>query len=181
MRAPCPRDALVCRCTLFTVINIGDALMPNLEGKFRHFEAYITMELLDFDRDVESSFPMAEVGVRQMLIQARICRSIMDVPQKNINFGSVDIKDTRSKVLAVNNVSQVPLLYRVRKSGNIASGDLLIQSGRMGIVRPYGTKEVRSPRHGPRPVAQRRAVERALHCVSAGPLLVPTYAGGGVL
>lgn len=78
------------------------------------------------------------------MVTANICRSIMELAQKNINFGTV-FKHTKhpQKTLVINNLSEVPLVYRVKKSGSIASLDLIIsKADRMGIIRPYRRKEL---------------------------------------
>jgi hypothetical protein len=55
-----------------------------------------------------------------------------------INFGDLRIEDHKATTLVVNNLSEVPLVYRVRKTGSMASLDLKIaKEDRMGIIRPY--------------------------------------------
>lgn len=68
----------------------------------------------------------------------------MDLTQKNINFGTVPKHASHpQRTIVVNNLSDVPLVYRVKKSGSIASLDLVIpKTDRMGIIRPYRRREV---------------------------------------
>ena len=79
-----------------------------------------------------------EQPVRELLVTAKICRSMMDLAQKNINFGDIRLDDHKAKTLVINNLSEVPLVYRVRKTGSMASLDLKIsKEDRTGIIRPY--------------------------------------------
>ena len=50
---------------------------------------------------------------RDLMVTANICRSVMELAQKNINFGTV-FKHTKhpQKTLVINNLSEVPLVYR---------------------------------------------------------------------
>ena len=70
------------------------------------------------------------------------CRSMMDLGHRNINFGQVVKGERREKMIVVKNLSEVPLLYRIRKSLTVAAGDLHLSEGRMGVVRPFGKREV---------------------------------------
>ena len=100
------------RHTVYVVMNVDDSLQfeskQRQPGKFRHLDASISVELEDFDRAIESKFPQDQLVVRHLPIHAKICRSLMDVPQKNINFGSVDIQEQKQKTLTINNASQEP-------------------------------------------------------------------------
>jgi len=74
------------------------------------------MEHADFDRDTlrkVADTTEAIIPPRDLMITANICRSIMELAQKNINFGTV-FKHTKrpQKTLVINNLSEVPLVYR---------------------------------------------------------------------
>ena len=49
------------------------------------------------------------------------CRLAMQIVQHNFNFGALVKTDNRSRVLVVKNLSEMPLLYRVRRSGRFSS------------------------------------------------------------
>lgn len=66
----------------------------------------------------------------------------MDLAQRNINFGQITKYDYRTKSLVINNLSEVPLIYRIKKSGSIASLDLNISNDKSGVIRPYKKREV---------------------------------------
>eukprot|EP00026_Physarum_polycephalum_P016606 Phypoly_transcript_17551.p1 GENE.Phypoly_transcript_17551~~Phypoly_transcript_17551.p1 ORF type:complete len:106 (+),score=17.92 Phypoly_transcript_17551:29-319(+) len=77
-----------------------------------------------------------ELAVRELMVTAKICKSMMDLAQRNINFGQITKYDYRTKTLVINNLSEVPLIYRIKKSGSIASLDLNISNvDKSGVVR----------------------------------------------
>ncbi|KAJ8518854.1 hypothetical protein ON010_g18152 [Phytophthora cinnamomi] len=66
-------------------------------------------------------------SVRELLLKSRVCRSVMNVNQKNINFGRIAASSKSSKRLVVQNMSATPLVYSVEKTGSISSGFLQIK------------------------------------------------------
>ncbi|CEG39259.1 PapD-like [Plasmopara halstedii] len=81
-------------------------------------------------------------SVRELLVKSRVCSSIMNVNQKNINFGRIATSSKSSKRLSVQNMSTTPLVYSVEKTGSISSGFLQIKEGEFGVVKAFGTKEI---------------------------------------
>lgn len=63
--------------------------------------------------------PGAAIPMRAILVLAKCCMSLMEVGQKNINFGVVSKQEqgNKSKSLIIINDSEVPLLYKIVKSG----------------------------------------------------------------
>jgi len=45
----------------------------------------------------------------------------MELGHKHINFGNMRKNERREKTLVLKNLSEMPLLYRIRKSGSVAS------------------------------------------------------------
>lgn len=122
---------------------------PYVQGKPRKQDAKVFLRLLEFDRDIQRpefetllKGDTMEIPVRELMLRSSVCRSIMDLGQKNINFGGVDKGERRNKTIVIRNRSEAPLLYAIRKSGSIASGDIIIGEGKMGVIRGYGKKEV---------------------------------------
>ncbi|KAJ3290798.1 hypothetical protein HK104_006518 [Borealophlyctis nickersoniae] len=122
---------------------------PYITGKARKQDARIFLRLVEFDRDIQQ--PQFEqllrgdqsvIPVRELMLRSTLCRSVMDLGQKHINFGTLDKNEHRIKSILIRNNSEAPLLYAIRKSGSIASGDIIIGEGRMGIVRANNKKEV---------------------------------------
>ena len=119
------------------------------QGKPRKHDAKIFIRLGEFDRDINQ--PQYEqllqgsdslIPVRELMIRCSLCRSILELGQRNINFGFLDKNEPRTKTIVIRNKSEIPLLYSIRKSGSIASGDLIIVESRTGLVRGYGQKEI---------------------------------------
>jgi hypothetical protein len=50
-----------------------------------------------------------------LLMQA--CRALLSLAQKNISFGKMLTNEHRAKTLVLNNISDVPLLYKLKKTG----------------------------------------------------------------
>ena len=59
------------------------------------------------------------IPVRELHIQAKVARSSMDVAQKHINFGQLLTLEAHEKALVINNLSGVPLLFAITKTGTI--------------------------------------------------------------
>ncbi|KAL0581698.1 hypothetical protein ABG067_008426, partial [Albugo candida] len=66
----------------------------------------------------------------------------MELGQKNINFGLVDRGEKHHKTIVLHNTSKTPLLYTIKKSGSIASGDIHFGVGRHGVIRAFGKREI---------------------------------------
>ncbi|KAM0791794.1 hypothetical protein ACM66B_004057 [Microbotryomycetes sp. NB124-2] len=83
-----------------------------------------------------------DIPVREVVLRWTSCRSQMELGMAHINFGQLEKSSSKSRTLLISNTSEMPLLYVVRKSGSIASGDLRLAQGRHGIVSGYGKREV---------------------------------------
>ncbi|CAG8457039.1 15393_t:CDS:2, partial [Dentiscutata heterogama] len=125
------------------------ALRPNVQGLPKKCDAKVFIRLVDFDRDIQQpQFDgllhgnQDQIPVRELMVNATLCRSYMILGQKNINFGILDKGERRNKTILIQNRSEAPLLYFIRKSGSIASRDVGFGAGRSGVVRGYGNKEV---------------------------------------
>ncbi|KAJ3113489.1 hypothetical protein HDU96_003356 [Phlyctochytrium bullatum] len=110
-------------------------------SKPRKIDAKIFIRLIDFDRSIEQPHfeqllqsDLSAIPVRELMIRSSICRSIMELGQKYINFGSLDKNEPKTKTIVIRNKSEAPLLYLIKKTGSIASGDLIIGEGRSGVA-----------------------------------------------
>ncbi|KAF0690204.1 Aste57867_18395 [Aphanomyces stellatus] len=81
-------------------------------------------------------------SVRELLLKGRVCRSVLNVNQKNINFGRITTFSKSSKKVLIHNGSAIPLIYMVEKTGSISSGFLEIKDGAQGVIKPFGTRQV---------------------------------------
>lgn len=80
--------------------------------------------------------------LRKVIVRAQICKSCMELGQKNINFGIVDRGKRHHKTIILYNKSETPLIYTIKKSGSIASSDIHLGAGRHGVIRAFGKKEI---------------------------------------
>eukprot|EP01080_Neovahlkampfia_damariscottae_P001532 gene1532-12658_t len=107
----------------------------NVIESFRAFN-----EILYIDLKLEEM--IEEIPVRELNLMAKICQLVMNVSQKNINFGEILNTEEKRKTIPITNYSEYPLMYKVVKTGSISSGDLQFDSGNYGIIRPYGNREL---------------------------------------
>ena len=117
--------------TLYVVFKPIDTKRPAVKGKLQKFESKIVIT------QVNESQLSSEI-----VVNAKICRSIMQLAQKNINFGNIRINDHKSKILVLNNLSEVPLLFQIRRQrDSIASFDVKVASQDvMGVILPYRSR-----------------------------------------
>jgi hypothetical protein len=47
----------------------------------------------------------------------QVCRASLSLAQKNISFGKMLTNEHRAKTLVLNNIADVPLLYKIKKTG----------------------------------------------------------------
>lgn len=79
---------------------------------------------------------------RLISIQAKVCRSEMVVSQKNVNFGRTTVGEHTSWSVVISNLSAIPLMYCITKSGSIASGFLFFSSGRHREISPHSMHQI---------------------------------------
>ncbi|KAI9290768.1 hypothetical protein K502DRAFT_368962, partial [Neoconidiobolus thromboides FSU 785] len=123
--------------------------MPHLQGIPRTFNGKILIKLLEFDQNIiDKEFKsmlgekMNKIPVRELMVKSLISKSIMELGQKNFNFGLIDKDDSRNKIIVLRNCSEHPLVFMLRKSGSIASGDLYFEGSKYGVIRGFGKKQV---------------------------------------
>ncbi|KAF9353671.1 hypothetical protein BGX34_011443 [Mortierella sp. NVP85] len=123
----------------------------HIKGIPKKQDARIFLRLVDFDRETVANNPqfrhlldndLGQIPLREIMVRSSLVRSIMDLGQNNINFGTMDKSEKRTKTIVLHNRSKEPLLYHIRKSGSIASGDIVLGNGKSGVVRGYSKKEV---------------------------------------
>ena len=79
---------------------------------------------------------------RLITIQARVCRSELVVSQKNINFGRITVGESTNWIVSLTNISALPLMYSISKSGSINSSFLSFSFGRQGQIPPFSTHSI---------------------------------------
>jgi hypothetical protein len=142
---------------IYVVYTIGANSRPSVKSKLRKVDASIDIHLLEFAdlstlttkissaqlSALENVRRANEIPVREFQCSAKVCRSVMEISQYNINFGNLTNFDRHEKTLSLSNLSEMPLLYSIRKSGSFASGDLTFPDGSTGVIRPYGHRTIR--------------------------------------
>ncbi|KAI8988024.1 hypothetical protein BDF20DRAFT_998552 [Mycotypha africana] len=131
------------------VITPNGANKQHVQSAPKKQDARIFLKLLQFDQNIEQTefenlldLGREGIPVREIILRSQLCRSVMDLGQRNINFGLVERNERHTKTIVLHNRSETPLLYAIRKSGSIASGDIDLDIGRYGVVRSYGKREV---------------------------------------
>ncbi|CEP19501.1 hypothetical protein [Parasitella parasitica] len=108
--------------------------------------AALSIRLIDFDyssdEDEETNADRKIPVVRKVIVRAQVCKSSMEVGQRNINFGLVDKGERHHKTIMLQNKSETPLLYTIKKSGSIASGAIHFDAGKHGVIRAFGKREI---------------------------------------
>ncbi|KAJ3159683.1 hypothetical protein HK101_001020 [Irineochytrium annulatum] len=122
---------------------------PAIQSKPRKHDTKLVIRMVEFDRFVgHPQFEqllhgdLTSIPVRELMVRCSLCRSIMELDQRNLAFGSLDKKEAVTKTIVIRNKSEALLLYSIRTPGTIASLDLKIVEGRMGVIRGHGKREV---------------------------------------
>lgn len=129
--------------------------------KIRPIEKILYVYLLDFDktrlsdptgssakslaRIAEMADPRLAPPPREVSLVVQACKSRMSIePLRQLNFGSIVSGEQRDKSFTIVNLSEAPLLYAIRKTRSVASGDVRFNAGAgsPGVVRPYFSKVV---------------------------------------
>ncbi|KEI41322.1 uncharacterized protein L969DRAFT_92552 [Mixia osmundae IAM 14324] len=134
---------------LVVVLRPNSSTRPHVQGLYRKQDSRIFLKMVQYDEELMRTSPLAEgitcpedIPVRELMLRTSMCRSILELGQAHINFSTIERGQTKTKVIVLKNRSETPLLYRIRKSGSIASGDIRIDSGRHGLIAPFSKKEV---------------------------------------
>ncbi|ETO23511.1 hypothetical protein RFI_13666 [Reticulomyxa filosa] len=79
---------------------------------------------------------------REVQLFANACTSAMALSQHSLQLGVFDNPLERSSCIGIENLSEMPLLYRIRMSGYATSTNIKIEHGLCGIIQPYATRNV---------------------------------------
>lgn len=83
-----------------------------------------------------------EPSVRKIGISAKVCASHMKIVQRTVNFGIVNEGSKSDMKIYIYNESAIPLVYKVKKSGNLDSSFIHIKDSAKGIIKPYGNSSI---------------------------------------
>lgn len=136
---------------LVVLFTPSSTFRDHIKGIPKKQDARLFLRLVDFDQETVACNPqfrallegdLSQIPLREIMVRSSLVRSIMELGQNNINFGIMDKGEKRTKTIVIQNRSKEPLLYHIRKSGSIASGDIVLGTGKSGVVRGYSKKEV---------------------------------------
>jgi len=136
---------------LVVLFTPSSTFRDHIKGIPKKQDARLFLRLVDFDQETVACNPqfralldgdLSQIPLREIMVRSSLVRSIMELGQNNINFGIMDRGEKRTKTIVIQNRSKEPLLYHIRKSGSIASGDIVLGAGKSGVVRGYSKKEV---------------------------------------
>ncbi|KAJ2806264.1 hypothetical protein H4S07_003842, partial [Coemansia furcata] len=103
-------------------------------------------DLLPFTESGESAAVFTnsyQLPVRRFLVQASLCRTELEIGQKSINVGNMQVDEASRKYLVIKNQTETPLMYAIRKTGSIASGDIqFVDNNRYGVVRGFDSRKI---------------------------------------
>ena len=132
---------------LIAIMTPNGSTRPHITTKPKRSDSRIFIRLVDFDRSLlshssGSSTDLTELPVRDLVLRSSCVRSVLEVQQSSINFGQCEKGEAKSKTIVIQNKSDCIGLFRLRTSGSIASGDLKLGLGRLGVIAAFGRKEV---------------------------------------
>ncbi|ORY35348.1 hypothetical protein BCR39DRAFT_2214 [Naematelia encephala] len=132
---------------LIVIMTPNGSTRPHVSTRAKRADSRIFVKLLDFDRSLLSTAlgataDLSELPVRDLIIRSSCVRSVLEVQQSSINFGSSEKGEVKSKTIVIHNKSDTIGMFRLRTSGSIASGDLKLGLGRYGVISAFGRKEV---------------------------------------
>eukprot|EP00658_Telonema_sp_P-2_P016808 TRINITY_DN16506_c0_g2_i1.p1 TRINITY_DN16506_c0_g2~~TRINITY_DN16506_c0_g2_i1.p1 ORF type:complete len:2939 (-),score=572.88 TRINITY_DN16506_c0_g2_i1:155-8971(-) len=113
-------------------------------GQLQLFQTSVTVKLLEYDHNLipGGDKENQEESTQSILVESKICSSVIDLVQRSINFGAVHVNDRREANISIGNLSDVPLMFRIIKTGKFASSSLEFPSGTTGVVRAFGSVDV---------------------------------------
>ncbi|ORZ34517.1 hypothetical protein BCR44DRAFT_1436350, partial [Catenaria anguillulae PL171] len=97
--------------------HITIAPAPGVRDRRKKLDARLLFSLVEFDSSLLPTMQTV-LPVRELLVRCI----------RNINFGNIDLHAAMSKTIIVRNKSDVLLSYAIKKTGSIASGDVLLEN-----------------------------------------------------
>ncbi|KAL1409057.1 hypothetical protein Q8F55_005881 [Vanrija albida] len=135
---------------LVVVMTPNGSTRPHISTRAKRAESRIFIKLMEYDHSLlssavgESFTELSELPVRDLVIRSSCVRSVLEVQQSSINFGTCERGEIKSRTIVIHNKSDCVGIFRMRTSGSIASGNLKLGLGRYGVISAFGRKEVAS-------------------------------------
>ncbi|OMJ26648.1 hypothetical protein AYI69_g3946 [Smittium culicis] len=139
---------------IFLIFNASRQLLPDNEKGPKRFDTSLYIKITKYPKSKLKSSPFQSFGMESQpdsfselplcryFVQASICSSKLDIKQKSINIGTIQQNESAKKFLLIRNPNYIPLLYAIKKTGSISSGDISFRDYRYGIVRAFDEKKV---------------------------------------
>ncbi|KAJ1947720.1 hypothetical protein FBU59_001839 [Linderina macrospora] len=138
---------------VFVMVRAMESLLephadPSSSSVPPRLDANVYMKLVErpvdlLDTAAELPEGMAQLPERRFLVRASFCRSDLGLGQKSINVGNMQVDESSRKYLLIQNRAETPLMYAIRKTGSIASGDIrFVDSNRYGVVRGFDSRKI---------------------------------------
>lgn len=134
---------------LIVVMTPNGSIRPHITTRAKRAESRLFIKLVDYDKTmlnavVGDRHDVNELPVRDLVIRSSCVRSVLEVQQSSINFGTCERGEVKSRTIVIHNKSDCVGVFRMRTSGSIASGNLKLGVGRYGVISAFGRKEVAS-------------------------------------
>eukprot|EP00871_Galdieria_phlegrea_P001376 jgi/Galph1/2239/GphlegSOOS_G908.1 len=131
----------------FFMTFVPDTKKRSLKGKLRPIESILSIHIVKFcgtlpvDCIEAGITDVSQISAREALLFLKACKSEMELAQKHIHFGHMNVGEQRTKSLLIQNRCEAPLLYVIKKSGS-GNDDLQFDNSKVGVIRPYSSKEI---------------------------------------
>lgn len=126
---------------LIVVMTPNGSTRPHITTRAKRADSRIFIKLLDFDRSKLSNAntDLADLPVRDLIIRSSCVRSVLEVQQRSINFGTCEKGEVKSKTIVIH-VSPVQvcshheadLIYRIRATRSVCSGSVHLDLSLLG-------------------------------------------------
>ncbi|OLY77721.1 hypothetical protein AYI68_g8243 [Smittium mucronatum] len=139
---------------IFLIFNANRSLLSDNEKGPKRFDTSLYIRITKYPKskfklspfqnlEVEGQqTPFSELPLCRYFVQATIYSSKLDIKQKSINIGTVHKNEVTKKYILIRNPNYIPLLYAIKKTGSISSGDITFKDYRYGIVRPFDERKI---------------------------------------
>eukprot|EP00656_Telonema_subtile_P016189 TRINITY_DN18535_c0_g1_i6.p1 TRINITY_DN18535_c0_g1~~TRINITY_DN18535_c0_g1_i6.p1 ORF type:complete len:2392 (-),score=867.39 TRINITY_DN18535_c0_g1_i6:52-7227(-) len=112
-------------------------------GQLQLLQTSLQVKLVEYDSSlIPGDGDLTQHSVQSILVESKVCCAVIDLVQKSINFGVVDVNDRKEAHISIGNSSDVPLMFRIIKTGKFASSSLEFPQGATGVVRAFGSVDV---------------------------------------
>jgi len=100
---------------LIVVMTPNGSTRPHITTRAKRADSRVYIKLLDFDRSKLSNAntDLGDLPVRDLIIRSSCVRSVLEVQQSSINFGTCEKGEVKSKTIVIHVSSSLPRLGRL--------------------------------------------------------------------